>query len=169
MMYSAPRMSGCQPSVLPAPRLVVLGAISVADALVPMAAAAGFSVIVIDTRDWLARPERYPAATEVRCGTPVDEMLSVGLDAATAVVSLLHEPRLEDDVLEAALRGPAGFVGSMGSAKTSSAKRDRLKERGIENLDRLRAPIGLRIGARTPHEIAVAVLAEIVAVRRGAA
>jgi xanthine dehydrogenase accessory factor len=152
------------------PRLIILGAIAAADALVPMAVAAGFSVAVVDTRSWLARPERYPPGTEVRCGTPCDALGAIGIDANTAVVSFLHEARLEDDVLEAALRGPAAYVGAMGSGKSTAAKRTRLAKRGLsdEQLLRLRAPIGLSIGARTPREIAVAVLAEIVAVARGA-
>ncbi len=155
--------------VLPAPRLIVLGAISVADALVPMAAAAGFAVHVVDTRPWLALPERYPEAESVRCGVPVEVLSDLGMDEATVVVSFLHEDRLEDPVLEVALRGPACYVGSMGSRRTTAAKRERLVAAGVKAslLESLHAPIGLDLGARTPQEIAVAVLAEVVAAARG--
>jgi xanthine dehydrogenase accessory factor len=157
--------------VVPAPRLLVLGAISVADALVPMAAAAGFAVTVIDPREWLARTDRYPEATTVRCGEPSGELRQAGIDSATAVVSFLHEPRLEDEVLQISLASSAPYVGSMGSSRTTAAKRQRLAEAGLSptEVDRLHAPIGLDIGAQTPKEIAVAILAEIVAATRGAA
>lgn len=157
--------------VLPAPRLIVLGAIAVADALVPMAVAAGFAVHVVDMRDWLATPERYPQATSVRCGVPIEMLEEVGVDEATSVVSFLHEPRLEDPVLQAALQGAARYVGSMGSRKTTAAKRERLAGAGLsaDTVAALHAPIGLPVGARTPQEIAVSVLAEVVAASRGRA
>jgi len=154
---------------LPPPKLIVLGAIAAADALVPMAAAAGFAVHVIDTREWLADDARFPEGTSVRCGAPLDMLRAVGIDSATSIVSFLHEGRLEDPVLVEALRSPARYVGSMGSGKSTAAKRKRLAGAGIESglLERLHAPIGLRIGSRTPQEMAVAVLAEVVAVGRG--
>lgn len=156
--------------VRPAPRLVVFGAIAVADSLVPMAAAAGFSVVVVDPRPWLATPDRHPAAMDVRCGVPIEVMEGITVDSGTAVVSFLHEPRLEDPVLMAALSGPAGYVGAMGSGRTTAAKRERLAAAGLTpgQIGRLHAPIGLDIGSVSPNEIAVSVLAEIVAVRRGA-
>lgn len=159
-----------EPAV-PPPRMFVFGAISVADALVPMAAAAGYDVVVIDQRDWLARPERYPSASAVLCGVPADLVSTLDFDEATAVVSFLHEGRLEDPVLRAALASPARFVGAMGSRKTTAAKLERLREAGVppEQVERLRAPIGLDLGSRTPQEIAVAILAQVVASRRGLA
>ncbi|MEE9581987.1 MAG: XdhC family protein [Acidimicrobiia bacterium] len=155
--------------VLPPPKLIVLGAIAAADALVPMAIAAGFAVHVIDTREWLADEVRYPGAASVRCGVPIERLQEVGVDVATSVVSFLHEARLEDEVLIEALSRPARYTGSMGSGKNSSAKRERLAAAGVDPtlLERLRAPIGLSIGSRTPQEMAVAVLAEVVAVGRG--
>ncbi len=155
--------------VLPAPKLIVLGAIAAADALVPMAASAGFAVHVIDTREWLAEERRFPAATSVRCGNPIDMLREVDIDSATSVVSFLHEARLEDPVLVASLQSLARYVGSMGSGRSSAAKRERLEAAGVEPslVARLHAPIGLRIGSRTPQEMAVAVLAEVVAVGRG--
>ena len=155
--------------VLPPPKLIVLGAIAAADALVPMATAAGFAVHVIDTREWLADDARFPEGTAVHCGAPLDMLRNVGIDSATSIVSFLHEGRLEDPVLLEALRSPARYVGSMGSGKSTAAKRERLADAGIEPrlLARLHAPIGLRIGSRTPQEMAVAVLAEVVAVGRG--
>lgn len=155
--------------VLPPPKLIVLGAIAAADALVPMAIAAGFATHVIDIRDWLADEVRFPGAASVRCGVPIEMLQEVGVDVATSVVSFLHEARLEDEVLIEALSRPARYTGSMGSGKSSSAKRERLATAGVDPtlLERLRAPIGLSIGSRTPQEMAVAVLAEVVAVGRG--
>lgn len=155
----------------PPPRLLVFGAIAVADALVPMAAAAGFAVEVIDPRPWLATAERHPHATRVHCGDPGDVVGALPIDAGTAVVSFLHEPHLEDPVLVAGLVGGAGYVGAMGSRRTTAAKLERLAAAGLDQtvLDRLHAPIGVDIGSVTPQEIAVAVLAEIVAARHGAA
>jgi xanthine dehydrogenase accessory factor len=155
--------------VMPPPKLIVLGAIAVAEALAPMATAAGYAVHVIDTRDWLATEEKFPTAVSVRCGTPLDMLREVGIDAATSIVSFLHEARLEDEVLIESLRNPIRYVGSMGSSKTTAAKRSRLSAAGLDDasLERLRAPIGLAIGSRTPQEIAVSVLAEVVAVGRG--
>lgn len=157
--------------VVPAPRLLVLGAIAVADALVPMAAAAGYSVTVVDPRPWLATAERYPDAVEVLCAEPAEILPEFGVDSATAVVSFLHEPRREDPVLQHALAGPAWYVGAMGSRRTTAAKLERLAALGLTEaqIERLHAPIGLDIGAVPPREIAVAVLAEIVATSRGVA
>lgn len=156
--------------VLPPPRLIVLGAIAVADALVPMAAAAGFAVEVVDPRPWLATAERYPDAVAVHHGDPIAIFDDLVVDAGTAVVSFLHEERLEDPVLGSALSGPAGYVGAMGSRRTTALKRERLRASGVpeDAVARLHAPIGLNIAAVSPQEIAVAVLGEIVAVRRGA-
>jgi xanthine dehydrogenase accessory factor len=155
--------------VRPRPRLIVLGAISVADALVPMARAAGYEVTVIDPRPWLARSERYPEAADVVCGDVAEAFADTAVDAGTVIVSFLHEARLEDEVLIRALAGPARYVGSMGSGKSTEAKRGRLIEAGlaVEQVERLRAPIGLDIGSRSPSEIAVSILAEIVATGRG--
>lgn len=157
--------------VVPAPSLLVFGAVAVADALVPMAIAAGYSVHVVDTRDWLASSARYPGAASVSCELPIEALHRIGVDGVTSVVSLLHEARLEDAVLRASLEGGARYVGSMGSRLTTEAKRARLADSGVtpELLARLRAPIGLAIGGRTPQEIAVSILAEVVAVGRGVA
>jgi xanthine dehydrogenase accessory factor len=155
--------------VTPPPKLIVLGAIAVAEALAPMATAAGYAVHVIDTRDWLATEAKFPSAVSVRCGTPLEMLREVGIDTATSVVSFLHEARLEDEVLIESLRSPARYVGSMGSNKTTEAKRSRLSAAGLDDVssERLRAPIGLSIGSRSSQEIAVSVLAEVVAVGRG--
>lgn len=155
--------------VLPAPRLIVLGAVSAADALVPMARAAGYAVHLIDPRDWLATADRYPDAASVRCGRP-DEMLGdMGIDASTSVVSFLHDAWLEDDVLTMALTSPARYVGSMGSRKSSEAKIARLRRIGLDDssVARLHAPIGIDIGSRSPQEMAVSILAQVVAAGRG--
>lgn len=155
--------------VIPAPSLLVFGAVAVADSLVPMAITAGYTVHVVDTRDWLASAARYPGAASVRCEVPADAFKRLSVDSATSVVSLLHEARLEDPVLQMSLEAGARYVGSMGSRVTTEAKLARLAAAGVapDVLARLHAPIGLAIGARTPQEIAVSILAEVVAVGRG--
>lgn len=157
--------------VLPPPRMIIVGAIAVTDALVPMAKAAGWDVSVIDSRDWLAVEGRYPDAASVHCGEPAAIFDEIPIDPSTAVVSFLHEANSEDQVLITALRSPAAYVGSMGSRRTTARKVGRLTEAGLTpaQLGRLHAPIGLDIGAANPREIAVAVLAEIVAATRGIA
>jgi xanthine dehydrogenase accessory factor len=125
--------------------------------------------VVVDPRPWLATSDRHPAASEVHCGEPSEVLEGIQIDSGTAVVSFLHEERLEDPVLRAALVGGAGYVGSMGSRRTTALKRERLLAAGLGDdvVARLHAPIGLDIGSVTPQEIAVAVLGEIVAARRG--
>jgi xanthine dehydrogenase accessory factor len=154
---------------VPPLRLVVVGAVHVAQPLARMAALAGFAVTIVDPRRAWATEARFPGQTLVATW-PDAALRELALDARTAVVTLTHDPKLDDPALEAALATPAFYVGCLGSTRTHAARRERLGGRGIDPaaLDRLHGPVGLRIGARTPAEIAVSILAEIVAVLRGA-
>lgn len=149
-------------------RLIVVGAVHVAQPLAEMAALAGFAVTIVDPRRAFATAARFPGQTLV-VRWPDVALGELAPDARTAVVTLTHDPKLDDPALVAALGSPAFYVGCLGSKKTHGARRARLGERGVSEaaLDRLRGPVGLRIGARTPAEIAVSILAEIVASLRG--
>ena len=155
----------------PHPRLLVFGAGPIAESLCAMAATAGFVVEVGDPRPAFVREDRFPAAEAVRLGWPADLVPVMALDGASYAVSLLHEARFEDELLPALLRSEARYIGALGSRRTHEARRERLAALGFatEDIDRIRGPVGLDIGASTPAEIAVAILAEVVAIRRGRA
>ena len=148
-------------------RLVVVGAVHIAQALVPMAALVGYDVAVVDPRRSFASPERFPGVTLVD-EWPDDAVVALAPDTRTALVTLTHDPKLDDPALIAGLRTPAFYVGSLGSRRTHHARLARLRERGCEErtLARIHAPIGLDIGAESPAEIATAIMAEITAVLR---
>jgi len=154
-------------------RLIIVGAVHVAQPLAEMAGLAGFAVTIVDPRRAFATAARFPEqALVVRW--PDVAIAELAPDARTAIVTLTHDPKLDDPALIAALATPAFYVGCLGSTKTHASRRVRLGGAGGQGvaaaaLDRLRGPVGLRIGARTPPEIAVAILAEIVATLRGAA
>lgn len=154
----------------PRPRLVVLGAGEHAVALTRLAAASGFAVSVCDPSALLATRERFPDAVEVVVGDPAEHLAAVGPDARTAVCVLTHDVRLDVPALLTALASPAGFVGAMGSRATVARRAALLREAGLgeDALARLRSPIGLDLGGSTEAETALAILAEIVAVRHGA-
>ena len=153
---------------LPPARLLIVGAVHVAQSLAPLAALAGIAPVVIDPRSHFATEERFPGIELVRAW-PDDAIDTLSPDRSTAIALLTHDPKLDDPAIETALAGPAFYIGTLGSTRTHAARLARLRERGHDEaaLSRLRGPIGLAIGARTPEEIAVSVLAEIVAVRRG--
>lgn len=155
--------------VAPPPRLVVLGAGPASESLVRMAAAAGFEVTVADPRPAFADPERFPDAVAVLVGWHDDLADGLVLDARTYVVSLLHDERFEGPMLPMVLDAPVRYIGALGSRRTHAARIERLTEAGYEDAaDRIRGPVGLDIGSQTPTEIAVSILAEMIAVRRGA-
>ena len=150
-------------------RMVVIGAVHITAALVSMAHTADFEVILIDPRRGFARPERWPGL-RIHDDYPDEVMPSLGLDARTAVVALTHDPKIDDPGLAQALDSDAFYVGALGSRRTHAARLERLAAGGCppEQLARIHGPIGLDIGAATPAEIAVAILAEVVgALRRG--
>lgn len=153
----------------PPPRLFVIGATQVGMRLCRMAKEIGFRVSVIDPRGAFATADRFPEVDELIVEWP-ERVLSAGtLDARSSVVILTHDPKLDLPALALALRSAAGYVGIIGSRGTHERRRARLRsEHGLTDaeLDRIHAPIGLDIGASTPEEIAVAIMAELIAVRR---
>jgi len=154
----------------PPPRLLIVGAVHIAQALAPMAAAAGFAVTIVDPRTSFATNERFPGIALTHAW-PDEALASLVPDARTAVITLTHDPKLDDPALDDALRSEAFFIGALGSRKTHAARLQRLAALGhdAENLARIRGPVGLPIGAVTAPEIAVSVLAQLVAARRNAA
>ncbi len=153
----------------PPPRLLVVGAVHIAQALAPMAAATGFAVTVIDPRRAFATAERFPGVA-LREDWPDEAMAALAPDARTAIVTLTHDPKLDDPALIAALRSEAFYIGALGSRRTHAKRVARLQDAGFDEaaIARIHAPVGLDIGALTTAEIAVSILAEIIAVRRGA-
>jgi xanthine dehydrogenase accessory factor len=154
----------------PPVRLVVVGAVHVAQALVPMAAALGFAVTVVDPRRAFATAERFPGVS-LSSDWPDEAMEAMALDARTAVVTLTHDPKLDDPALDVALRSPCFYIGALGSRRTHAKRVARLQEmgHGEDAIARIHAPVGLDIAAVTAPEIALSVLAEVVAARRGSA
>ncbi|MCW5718087.1 MAG: XdhC family protein [Bauldia sp.] len=152
----------------PPPRLVIVGAVHIAESLVPIARLAGWDVAVIEPRPAFASPERFPGVAIVP-DWPDAALDRIGLDAATAVVTLSHDPKFDEPALLAALRSEAFYVGALGSRRTAVARRARLRARDLDeaSLSRLHAPVGLPIGALSPAEIAVSIMAELTAAWRG--
>lgn len=150
-------------------RLVIVGAVHIAQSLVPMAAHLGVSVIVVDPRRSFATEERFPNVT-LMDDWPDDAMDKIAPDSRTAIITLTHDPKLDDPALDRALRSAAFYIGSLGSRKTHANRLSRLRELGHSNeaLARIRGPVGLNIGAITAPEIALSILGEFVAVRRNA-
>ncbi|MFC0410516.1 XdhC family protein [Roseomonas elaeocarpi] len=152
-------------------RLLVVGAVHIAQALVPIAAAAGYAVTVVDPRRAFATEERFAEGATLVGDWPDEAMEALRPDTRTAVVTLTHDPKLDDPALDAAIRSPAFYVGALGSRRTHAKRVDRLREigHGDEAIARIKAPVGLDIAAVTAPEIALSIMAEIVAVRRGSA
>lgn len=151
-------------------RLLIVGAVHIAQALAPMAALAGYAVTIIDPRRAFATDARFPAVSLLG-DWPDEAMERLRPDGRTAVVTLTHDPKLDDPALQVALRSEAFYIGALGSRKTHAARLTRLREAGFGDaeLARIHGPAGLDIGARSPAEIAIAVLAQITAARYGAA
>jgi xanthine dehydrogenase accessory factor len=152
----------------PDPRLVIVGAVHITQALAPMAALAGYEVIVVDPRRAFATADRFPGLT-LSHDWPDEALDAIQLDARSAVVTLTHDPKLDDPALDRALRSPAFYIGSLGSKKTHAARLHRLSEAGFDDaaLARIHGPAGLTIGAKSPAEIAISVLAQLTAARHG--
>ncbi|MFQ5790443.1 MAG: XdhC family protein [Acidobacteriota bacterium] len=155
---------------LPPPTLVVVGGVHIAVALASLAKTLGYRTVVVDPRGVFGAEERFPHADRLVQEWPEEGLQQVELNRSTAVAALTHDPKLDDPALRIALRSPAFYVGALGSRKTQERRRRRLLERGLteDQLARLWAPIGLDIGSRSPEEIALAVMAQVVAVRNGA-
>ena len=150
-------------------RLIIVGAVHIAQALVPMARIAGYDPLIVDPRDSFASEARFPGES-IRNDWPDEGVRAFGLDARTALVLLTHDPKLDDPALEEALRSDVFYVGALGSTRTHTKRVERMQARGLsdDQIARIHGPIGLDIGAAGPSEIAVAILAEITQVlRRG--
>lgn len=151
-------------------RLIIIGAVHIAQTLAPMAALAGYSVTIVDPRRAFATDARFPDVKLI-AEWPDEAMATMKLDRRTAVVTLTHDPKLDDPALQTALKADVFYVGALGSRKTHAARLGRLKAAGFGEADcaRIHGPVGLDIGALSPAEIAVSILAQITAVLRGAA
>ncbi|GHF79993.1 XdhC family protein [Streptomyces filamentosus] len=156
-------------SSVPAPRMIVFGAIDFASALVRVGKFLGYHVTVCDARPVFATARRFPEADEVVVEWPHRYLESTEVDARTVLCVLTHDAKFDVPLLRAALRLPVAYVGAMGSRRTHEDRNARLREVGVTELElaRLRSPIGLDLGARTPEETALSIAAEIVADRRG--
>ena len=148
---------------LPPPRIVVIGAVHISQALAPMARLAGFDVEIVDPRTAFATPERFPEV-ELHAEWPQDVLARRPLDAFTALAAVTHDPKIDDFPLLSALEAGCFYIGALGSRKTHAKRVERLLSQGATQaqIDRIHAPIGLDIAASSPAEIAVAVLAQIV-------
>jgi xanthine dehydrogenase accessory factor len=148
-------------------KLIAIGAVHLAQALIPMAKAAGYDVTVIDPRGAFATAERFPGV-DLHPEWPDEVLAGMALDERTALVALTHDPKIDDPALDAALKGRPFYIGALGSKKTNASRHERLKARGFDDaaLARIHGPIGLAIGARGPAEIAVSIMAEMTQVLR---
>jgi xanthine dehydrogenase accessory factor len=148
----------------PAARLMIVGAVHISQALAPMAGLAGYQVTVIDPRRSFASDQRFPGI-DLRADWPDEALEVLQPDSRSAIVTLTHDPKLDDPALIYALRSPAFYIGSLGSKKTHAARLQRLREAGFgdTDLERIHGPAGLDIGAKSPAEIAVSVLAQLTA------
>jgi xanthine dehydrogenase accessory factor len=146
-------------------RMVLVGAVHIAQPLSRMAAVAGYDVAVVDPRQSFATEDRFPGVTIVDAW-PDDGLKSLDLDRRTAVVTLTHDPKLDDPALAVAIRSPAFYIGALGSRKTHGSRVERLRAEGFTDAEigRINGPVGLRLGAVSPAEIAVSILAEVTSV-----
>jgi len=152
----------------PPPILVIVGGVHIAITLASLAKTLGFKTILIDPRRAFASSERFPHVDEIIQAWPQEAFQRIRLYSSTCVVMLTHDPKIDDPALKIVLESPAFYIGALGSKKTNQDRRRRLKELGIieTQLDRIHAPIGLDLGSKTPEEVALSILSEIVAVRR---
>jgi len=152
----------------PPPRLIVIGAVHIAQRLIPMARMAGYDVQLIDPRTAFAASSRFPEVSIIN-DWPQEVMRDLSLDARTAVVTLSHDAKIDEPALKAALESDAFYIGALGSKKNHAKRLGRLAELGFdeESLARIAGPIGLPLGGRSPAEIAVAILAQMIQARYG--
>ncbi len=170
--YPLPDAAGSEVEVffdvtMPAPPLIIVGAVHIAGELLHFARRLGFRTYLVDPRTAFATPERFPHVDVLITRWPDEALPEIGLTADTSVVVVTHDPKLDDPALLLALPSPASYVGALGSPKTHARRVQRLLAAGLtdDQVSRLHAPIGLNIGGRTPAEIALSIVAEIVAVR----
>jgi xanthine dehydrogenase accessory factor len=150
----------------PPPKLLIIGAVHIAIPLITFAKVLGFHTVVLDARSAFATPERFAHADQMQIGWPADTLPQLHVDESTYIVVLTHDEKIDDPALLYACRSPARYIGALGSQRTHAARVARLQALGLSEAEiaRIHAPIGLDIGARKPEEIAVAILAEIIAV-----
>ena len=143
-------------------RLVIIGAVHIAQSIIPMAQAANYDVTVIDPRGAFATGARFPGVTLIE-DWPQDVLPKLGLDARTGFVALTHDPKIDDPALDLALRSDVFYVGALGSKKTQASRSERLRAAGFDEtaLAKIHGPIGLKIGAQGAPEIAISIMAEI--------
>ncbi len=151
----------------PPSRLIIVGAVHIAQALAPMASLMGYAVTIVDPRRAFATDARFPTVT-LSDDWPDEAMEKLSPDRRTAVVTLTHDPKLDDAALSVALKSPAFYIGSLGSRRTHASRLQRLAALGFSEaeLQRIRGPVGLSINAISPAEIAVSILGQITEVRR---
>ena len=144
-------------------RMIVIGAVHIAQPLVRAAALAGFDVFIIDPRHAFAADARFPGVS-ISTQWPDEALAALAPDARCAIVALTHDPKLDDPALAIALRSEAFYIGALGSRKTHAKRVARLREHGFsdEEIARIRGPVGLAIGAKTPAEIAISITAEVI-------
>ena len=154
----------------PPPRLIAFGAVDFAGALCRIARTVGWRPYIVDPRKRFAQPARFPDAEQVIADWPEEAFAQLGgIDRATAIAVLTHDPKLDDPALILALRSDASYIGAMGSRRAQASRRERLLAQGVtdEELARVAAPIGLDLGALTAEETALSIMAEVIAVRHG--
>jgi xanthine dehydrogenase accessory factor len=151
--------------IQPSPTLIMVGGVQIAEVLAKLAEEMHFRTVLIDPRKVFASNKRFSHVHKVLNAWPQNTLEELNMTSATAVTSLSHDPKIDDPALIAALNSPAFYVGALGSSRTQAARRERLSAAGVskENLDRLHAPIGIEIGAETPEEIALAIMAQVIA------
>ena len=156
--------------VLPPPTLIAVGGVHITIALVTLAKTLGYRTVVVDPRSAFGNETRFPDVDQLIQSWPQEAFQQIPLTRSTAIAMLTHDPKLDDPALKIALPSPAFYVGALGSRTTQAKRRQRLLEEGLteEQLNRLHGPIGLEIGAGTPEEIAMSIMAEIVAARNHA-
>ncbi|HEY7965490.1 MAG TPA: XdhC family protein [Solirubrobacteraceae bacterium] len=155
----------------PAPQLVLVGAIDYSAAVAGLARQAGYDVVIADAREAFARSQRFSRAAKVHVGQPAPAIDERELGPRDAVIVFSHDPKFDEPAILAALRSEAGYIGALGSHRTARDREARLKEAGArpEDLARVHSPCGLDIGAATPEEVAISIMAEVIAARSGRA
>jgi len=153
----------------PSRRVIIIGGVHIAQALVTGLQSLEFEVLIVDPREVWANEERFPTC-EIFNQWPDDALMDIGIDSETAIIALTHDPKFDDPALATALKSSAFYIGALGGSKSAKLRRRRLLDNGLTDseIDRLQSPIGLALGAKGPSEITVSILAELISTYRGA-